>query len=107
MLEEYLSPGERLYLERWRAKQRLSDAAAQYGVPDSVYRAWETDQNEAPEVELSRGLDINERYVILRHRSGLTLKAIADMIGVHITIVGRMERGTRSIKRLAEFWGDI
>lgn len=49
----------------------------------------------APEQRPGKQLSLGERFLRFRDRHGLTQCRLAEILGVHMTIVGRLERGER------------
>ena len=107
MLEEDLTPGERLRLFRRRRGWVAPDMAAFLGVDIDTYHGWEKDlssETAAPDVELG-GMEPYEHYFMLRYRSGITAKELGMMIGRSKEWVLRSESGLCPLKPLIEFWG--
>mgnify|MGYP003648201724 CR=1 FL=1 len=110
MLEEHLFPGEKLYLQRKRAKQTMLQSALGYGVTLHRYRRWEQDLRvwsdpEPPEVTLG-GLEPWEHYIVLRLRSKMRQVDLANKLGMSRNTIVRMEQGKSPLKRLIAFWGE-
>lgn len=62
-----------------------------------------------PNIQIGDGLEVRERYVILRWRSRLSVKKIARQMGHPPDWVRRVERGEfkNQLPELAEYWGDL
>lgn len=105
MLEEHLTRGEKLYLQRKRFRQNSADSAARHDVSVEQYRRWEIDAETGPDVFLG-GIELREHYAIMRRRMGLTLQDLADRMGCSINTVSRAESGNGPLTRVIEYWGD-
>lgn len=67
-----------------------------------MYDNLETGQN----VGLSEVMDMNELLIEKRERAGLTRKQVAESIGVSLSMVEKVEKGTRRASPdLAKKWG--
>jgi transcriptional regulator with XRE-family HTH domain len=105
MLEESLSKGERLFV--WRHRRRLTRGAAArfFGVTLGRYKRWEAGTTTGvPTVQLG-GLEPQEHYVVLRKRSGYSLKDIAEKMGISTRKLRTMELGESPLDRQIDFWG--
>ena len=102
-----LTPGERLYLARFREGVGQKVAARWYDVGLYTYRLWEDDQEaetttfEAPKVGK---LTEAEALVIRRRRSGLTVAQVCEKMSISRWWLRQMETGVAPIDRLREFW---
>lgn len=104
VLEDALTPGEKLFLDRRRRKEKLHEAARRLEVPVHCYRRWELEGTGAPEVKL-RGITQGEQWVVLRRRMGLSQGELASACGCTQTDVTKLERGTARCKLILEFFG--
>lgn len=106
-----LSVGERLFLIRKRSGETMAAASDAFDVSLNLYRKWERDE-AVPDPEhgvtkafLSLGrLTKEERYLVQRRRSGLTMREIASHLGCCPWWVRRMELGEADDGPLAEYW---
>lgn len=112
-----LSSGERLFLLRRRSGLTQARAAHLLGVGVDKYVEYESDQRQ-PEsavvdgkvVKIKRGnvpvgtVEDSEVCVILRRRSGMLQKELADLMGVSRIWINFMENGARPCHTLIEFW---
>lgn len=82
------------------------EGARMFGVSKKQYVAWEegTDPS-APYIDLIEPLIPRECYVILRFRSGYSLKEIGRRMGVASRTIAKAERGTIGPGILIDFWG--
>lgn len=104
MLEEDLTPGEKLLLDRRRRKETLSKAASRWGATLAAYKGWETGAKGAPDVKL-RGMTLPEQWVVLRLRAGLTQDQLAEKCGIWQTDVSKTEHGVKNFREIREFFG--
>jgi len=104
LLEEELTTGEKLYLERNRRKLTQKASAKLYDVTLAAYRAWENDQSEGPDVTLE-GIETWEHYIVLRRRLGCSVPEMAAILGCNPLTLYNWESGKGSLRRLMEYWG--
>jgi hypothetical protein len=110
MLVEETTKAERLYLWRHRRNVPRHVAASDLGVDVKTYAELEDGRREIQKDDTAAGVLVDgilprEHYVLLRKRAGLTLSAVARMIGVGKQHVSKMERGKKGIDPLRQFWG--
>lgn len=103
MLEEDLTRGEKLFLDRRRKKLTQRQAAARYSTTLYAYRRWEEDLSRPPTIKI-KGMEPHEHYVIMRVRAGLGLAQMARMMGLSRGYLGLIESGHGSLARLVEYW---
>lgn len=101
-----LTSGERLLIDRRRRAESMAEAALRLGVSRYRYRILERSKG----ARLVRPPAIgrvapNERCLVLRTRSGMTVGELARQAGVSEWWVTQMERGAVSPDRLVAFWG--
>lgn len=101
-----LTPGEKVFLARRRASMTQQEAARRHRVSLYTYRKWEKDE-EKPEVSLPnlRSLELFEKCLIKRRRSGYDAIEIAAEMGICKWWMTQMEQGEANVTRLAEYWG--
>lgn len=104
MLEEDLTPGEKLYLWRRRKNKRVWEYARQYGVSRYAYQRWENDLGDDIPIIKLMGVEQAEQFVILRKRSGMTQKELAARMGISRSWLHLVEAGKVSMKQAIEFW---
>lgn len=106
MIEEMLSPGEKLYVRRRRGQESTGMAARRMVVCIKLYRHWEKDVpgTNPPNIDLG-GLKPWEHYIVMRKRIGLSSMEVSRRMGVSQSTVLNMERGEGSLKRYREFFG--
>ena len=101
-----LTPGEKLFLSRKRDGLSMADAAASHGVGLPTYRKWEKDEAEPEAKAPALGkLTMTDQFIVLRRRSGMTMKAIADDVGCCPWWLRQMELGDAPNQKLQEYWG--
>lgn len=99
-----LTPGEKLYLDRKRNGLNMTEAATEYEVGLAKYRAWEHDAAEgAPSPALGK-LTQQDEFLILRRRSGKTIKELCVEVDCCPWWFRQMELGIVPNDRLVEFW---
>jgi len=98
-----LTRGEKLFLARRRDKKKMTEAAEAHGVSLHQYRKWESDEGKGPDVALGR-LTLTDQFLILRRRSGKTVREIAAEIGCCPWWLRLMEREEAPNDRLKKYW---
>ncbi len=95
--------GERWWLLRRRLGLRPPGAAAALNVSHRTYQQWERDIGDVPEPDIAI-IEPWEHCALLRRRTGMTEKRLAQLLGVPSQKVNLMERGRKSFDRLRDFW---
>lgn len=103
MLEEDLTPGEKLIIWKTRNRFPYKEAAQHFGVTIKAYKEWERNENDPPNIDL-QGLEIYEHFHILRHRSGMSRVQLGRIIGFNPMGIRKMETGIRPIYALVAYW---
>lgn len=103
MLEEDLTPGEKLIVWRTRERYSFPDAAKFYGVSEKTYRAWEQGRMDPPNVQLG-GIEPYEHFHVLRLRAGMTRRELADKVGKNPAAIQAEETGKAPCRSLVWFW---
>jgi hypothetical protein len=104
MLVSGLTPGERLYLTRLRAKQSVKARADEMHVDVKIYRAWQEDEgDDIPIVPMDEVLP-REFYIIVRRRCGFAIRQLASVSGLEESIIQSEENGRRPLFHLPRFW---
>tara|TARA_R110000764_G_scaffold36736_2_gene82005 strand:+ start:31146 stop:31448 length:303 start_codon:yes stop_codon:yes gene_type:complete len=99
-----LNPGERLLIERRRAGQNQTAAAAAYDLSEWQYRQCEAGESDRiPAPALGR-LQAFEACMLMRRRAGLKRTELAAQLGISGWWLTRMERGQIPADRLVTFW---
>lgn len=100
-----LSRGERLEIVRRRKRHTQTEAAAEHGTTTYVYRRWERDLHRAAPLVIVGPLADFELCYVRRRRSGLTLRALGDLMGLSHKWIHRAERGeVRDVTALVLWW---
>lgn len=73
------------------------------GVTLYCYRRWEDDTADGDDVSLGKLLP-HEVCFILRRRAGMSLKDLADALGVSRWWACKMEYGRANVERLVDYW---
>jgi len=109
MKAKRLDPWERILIQRRRDGVSQREAADACGAKSLYqFRLWESG-TEAPPAEVlqnadPRDLKIHERCYLERVRRGISLKALADELGVSRWWLCQMERGRVSSRQLEHRW---
>jgi len=99
-----LNTGERLLIERRRAGQNQTEAAAAYDLSEWQYRQCEANESDRiPAPPLGRLQDF-EACMIMRRRAGLKRTELAAQLEISGWWLTRMERGQVNPERLVTFW---
>lgn len=101
-----LTHGEKMYVARRRGNVNMHDMAEGLGVSLRIYRRWENDKLRTrgmPRVPLGR-LSRQDVFLILRRRSGRTVRHIAKQIGCSVWWLRQMERCEVPNQRLMKYW---
>lgn len=98
-----LTPSERILLHRRRRAESQHDAAADYGVTLYRYRQWESGEEKPPSIALGKVLP-HEVCFLRRRRAGISLKDLADRLGVCRWWLCKMEYGNANADRLVAYW---
>lgn len=104
---ENLTAGEALEVDRRRTDLTQAGAAGLFDVPPCHYRRWELDELEGPRVRLGP-LSLHEQAFVVRRRSGLTVRQVAEQMGLSRQWISEAERGrTGSVEVLLEWWARV
>lgn len=101
-----LTNGEKFIVQRRRADQSQREAAEAKGVSLYRYRRWESDQEKPPSVSLGR-LEPYEGCFVRRRRAGISLKTLAEVLGVSRWWLCQMEYGKAATDRLVDHWSSV
>lgn len=97
-----LSDGEKLTLLRRRKGTSQSFEAKTFGVTQAMYSLWESDKHPFREAQIARVVPTKyEECFILRRRAGLTQVSAAQALGVPVTEIIAVERGSGASRRLS------
>lgn len=99
-----VTPGERLLIERRRAGQNQTEAAASYDLSEWQYRQCEADRSNAIPVTPIGRLQAHESCMLMRRRAGMKRTELAVQVGISGWWLTRMERGQIPADRLVAFW---
>ena len=101
-----LTNGEKLVVKRRRADESQREAATGFSVSLYRYRRWESDQDKPPNVSLGQ-LKPHEGCFMRRRRAGISLKTLADVLGVSRWWLCQMEYGNVATDRLVQHWSKV
>lgn len=103
MIEEDLTRGEKLFLQRRRDRFSKYEQARILGVTYQIYVLWEEDRRHPPDTTI-HGLTQLEQFVVLRRRAGMTQSSLAQRIGTSRQYLSAMENGHIRPSHLVRFW---
>ena len=99
-----VTDGERLLIERRRADQNQTQAAASYDVSEWQYRQCEADESDRiPRTTIGKLRDY-ESAMLMRRRQGMKRTELAAELGISGWWLTRMERGQIPADRLVNYW---
>lgn len=102
-----LTRGERRLIVRRRAGRSQREMAELYDVSLYFYRKMERDERSGPPPDLQMiggPLTLREKLFLQRRREGLSIREVAESMGVSAWWVTQMERGSAPVDRLARWW---
>ena len=99
-----LTPGEKLWLNRRAKGVHQTEMARLYGVALDRYRAWEEGIGDVPVVRMTLvSLSLGDLCDIHRRRLGLTLRQIAEDLGMGLTWVYKASLGHNGAERVVAY----
>lgn len=109
VIEEDLAYKEKMYLDRRRRRIKFWGCERRYakvlGVPWEKYLLLRDGRSvDGPPIELGE-IKPHEVLIVRRLRAGLTVKALAKILGWKVQYIDRMESGRRLPTALRRFWG--